>query len=117
MQLSPEDQKRALGKDKLKTAYQRKKGSLRSNRRVKRVHITSMSEEKDDLKSIKVYKFNNTKENWHEYALKFRVIADYRGYYGIIDGTMVPPDEREVITVSTEDKGDALKEKKDKRKA
>ena len=35
-----------------------------------------MSEEKDDLKSIKVYKFNNTKENWHEFALKFRVIAD-----------------------------------------
>ena len=39
-----------------------------------------MSEDKDDLKSIKVYKFNNTKEGWHEFALKFRVIADYRGY-------------------------------------
>ena len=38
-----------------------------------------MDEEKDDLKSIKVYKFNNTKENWHEFALKFRVIADSRG--------------------------------------
>ena len=117
MQLSPEDQKRVLGKDKLKTAYQRKKRSLRLNRRVKRAHFTSMSEEKDDLKSIKVYKFNNTKENWHEFALKFRVIADYRGYYGIIDGTMVPPDEREVIAVSTEDKGVALTEKKDKLKA
>ena len=65
-----------------------------------------MSEEKDNLKSIKVYKFNNTKENWHEFALKFRVIADHRGYYGIIEGTMVPPDEQEVITVATEDKGD-----------
>ena len=75
-----------------------------------------MSEEKDDLKSIKVYKFNNTKENWHEFALKFRVIADYRGYYGIIDGTMVPPDEREVITISTEHKGDTLTGKKDKLK-
>ena len=30
-----------------------------------------MSEDKDDLKSIKVYKFNNTKEGWHEFALKF----------------------------------------------
>ena len=49
-----------------------------------------MSEEKDDLKSLKVYKFNNTKENWHEFSLKFRVIADTRGYYGIIDGTMSP---------------------------
>ena len=76
-----------------------------------------MSEEKDDLKSVKVYKFNNTKENWHEFALKFRVIADYRGYFGIIDGTMVPPDEREVITVTAEDKGVALTEKKDKLKA
>ena len=76
-----------------------------------------MSEEKDDLKSIKVYKFNNTKENWHEFALKFRVIADTRGYYGIIDGTMVPPDEQISITVTAEDKGDAFKEKKDKLKA
>ena len=44
-----------------------------------------MSEEKDDLKSIKVYKFNNVKENWHAFALKFQVIADTRGYGGIID--------------------------------
>ena len=27
-----------------------------------------MSDDKDDLRSIKVYKFNNTKENWHEFA-------------------------------------------------
>ena len=59
-----------------------------------------MSEEKDNLKSIKVYKFNNTKENWHEFALKFRVIADTRGYYGVIDGTISPPDEQETITVT-----------------
>ena len=73
-----------------------------------------MSEEKDDLKSIKVYKFNNTKENWHEFALKFRVIADSRGYYGVIDGTIPPPpDKRETITVTTEDKGDALKVKRE----
>ena len=76
-----------------------------------------MSEQKDDLKSIKVYKFNNTKEKWHEFALKFRVIADTRGYFGVIDGTMAPPDEQETITVTAEDKGDALKEKKDKLKA
>ena len=71
-----------------------------------------MSEEKDDLKSIKVHKFNNTKENWHEFALKFRVIADTRGYFGVIDGTMVPPDEQETTTVTTEDKGNVLKEKR-----
>ena len=76
-----------------------------------------MSEEKDDLKSIKVYKFNNTKENWHEFALKFRVIADTRGYYGVINGTMSPPNEQETITVTAEDKSDTLKEKKDKLKA
>ena len=76
-----------------------------------------MSEEKDDLKRIEVYKFNNTKENWHEFALKFRVIADSRGYYGVIDGSMSPPDERETITVTTEDTGDVLKDKMDKLKA
>ena len=76
-----------------------------------------MSEEKDDLKSIKVYKFNNTKENWHEFALKFQVIADTRGYCGIIDGTMVPPDEKEVITVATDDKELVLSEKRKKLKA
>ena len=71
-----------------------------------------MSEEKDDLKSIKVYKFNNTKENWHEFALKFRVIADTRGYWEIINGTVVPPDEQVTITVTAEDKGAVLDEKK-----
>ena len=76
-----------------------------------------MSEKRDDLKSIKVYKFNNTKENWHEFALKFRVIADSRGYYGVIDGSMSPPDEQETIRVITEDKGVVLDAKKAKLKA
>ena len=70
-----------------------------------------MSEEKDDFWSIKVYKFNNTKETWHEFALKFRVIADSRGYYGIIDGTETPPDEKEVIEILADDEGDVLKDK------
>ena len=76
-----------------------------------------MSEEKDDLKSIKVYKFNNTKESWHEFALKFRVIADTRGYYGVIDGTMSPPVDEEIITIAAENKGDILDAKKKKLKA
>ena len=117
MQLSPEDQERVFGKDKLKTAYQKKKRSLNLNRRVTRDFITSMSEEKDNLKSIKVYKFDNTKEKWHEFALKFRVIADTRDYRGIIDGSVVPSDELAVITVTAEDTGEALKEKKEKLKA
>ena len=112
MQLSPEDQERIFGKDKLKTAYQKKKRSLSLSRRVKRGYITSMSEEKDDFKSIKVYKFDNTKEKWHEFALKLRVIADTRDYRGIIEGTVVPPDEMAVISVNAEDTGEALKEKR-----
>ena len=103
--------------DKLNTAYQKKSQSLKSNLRLKSVHIIKMDEEKDDLKSIKVYKFNNTKESWHEFALKFRVIADSRGYDGIIDGSVSPPDEKETIEITTEDKGDILKVKKDKLKA
>ena len=39
-----------------------------------------MSDDKDGLKSMNVYKFDNTKESGHEFALKFRVIADSRGY-------------------------------------
>ena len=71
-----------------------------------------MSEEKDDLKSIKVYKFDNTKEKWHEFALKFIVIADTRDYRGIIDGSVVPPDKLAAITITAEDRVAVLKEKR-----
>ena len=81
---------------------------------MKSVNIIKMSDDKDDLRSIKVYKFNNTKENWHEFALKFRVIGDSRGYEGIIDGTVTPPDEKEVIEIIAVYKGVVLKTKKDK---
>ena len=53
----------------------------------------------------------------HEFALKFRVIADTRGYWETINGTMVPPDEQITITVTTEDRGEVLKEKMEKLKA
>ena len=103
--------------DKLNTAYHEKKVSSKLNLGLTSVGIIKMSEEKDDLKSIKVYKFNNTKENWHEFALKFRVIADSRGYDSIIDGTDTPPDKKEMIEILAEDKGDDLMAKKDKLKA
>ena len=103
--------------DKLNTAYQKKNLSLKANLRLKSVHIIKMDEEKDDLKSIKVYKFNNMKENWHEFAQKFRVIAHSRGYDGIIDGAETPPDEKEIIEILVDDKEDVLKTKKDKLKA
>ena len=74
----------------MSTAYQEKKPKLKLNQGLKSVNIIKMSDEKDDLRSIKVYKFNNTRENWHTFALKFRVIADSRGYEGIIDGTVTP---------------------------
>ena len=45
-------------------------------------------------------------------SLKFRVIADTRDYWGIIDGSVVPLDELAVITVTAEDIGEALKEKR-----
>ena len=73
-----------------------------------------MSEEKDDLKSIKVYKFNNTKEGWHEFALKFRVIANSRGYDDIIEGTETPPDEKENLEILDKDNAEVKKSKKTK---
>ena len=100
--------------DKLSSPCQEKKVSLKLNLGLKSVDIIKMNEEKDDLRSIKVYKFNNTKENWHEFALKFRVIADSTGYDGIIDGTETPPDEKEKIEILAADTGDVLKTKKDK---
>ena len=95
-------------------AYQEKKPRLKLHQALKSANIIKMSDEKDDLRSIKVYKFNNTKENWHEFALKFRVIADSRGYEGIIDGTVTPPDEKEVIEILPEEKAPDLKVKTEK---
>ena len=80
--------------NKLSTAYQEKSQSLKSNLRLKSVHFIKINEDKDDLKSIQVYMFNNTKERWNEFALKFRVIADSRGYDGIIDGSVSPPEKK-----------------------
>ena len=100
--------------DKLSTAHQEKKASSKLNQGLKSVDIIKMSNEKDDPKSIKVYKFNNTKENWHEFALEFRVIADCRGYDSIIDGTVAPPDEKEKIEILEDNKGEVLKTKNNK---
>ena len=76
-----------------------------------------MSEEKDDLKSIKVYRFNNTKESWHKFALKFRVIADYRGYDDIISGKEIAPSEKENLEIMDEDDELTQKSKKAKQSA
>ena len=56
-------------------------------------------------------KFNNTKESWHEFALKFRVIADDRGYDNIIEGIVTPPDEKEDLETADEDDAAAKKSK------
>ena len=76
-----------------------------------------MSEDKDDLKSIKVYWFNNTKESWHEFALKFGVIADSRGYSDIIEGVVTAPDEKENLEILNEDNAATKKSKKEKQLA
>ena len=76
-----------------------------------------MSEEKDGLKSIKVYKFNNMNESWHEFALKFRVIADDRGYDDIIEGIETPPDEKEDLEITNTDDAEEKKSKKEKQLA
>ena len=76
-----------------------------------------MSEEKDSLKSIKMYRFNNMKESWHEFALKFRVIADDRGYDDIIEGIEMPPDEKEDLEILDKDDVAVKKAKKEKQLA
>ena len=76
-----------------------------------------MSEDKDGLQSIKVYRFNNTKESWHELSLKFGVIADYRGYSDIIEGIVTPPDEKEDLEILENDDAATKKSKKEKQLA
>ena len=76
-----------------------------------------MSEEKNSLKLIKVYKFNNTKESWHEFALKRRVIADDRGYDDIIEGIGMPPDEKEDLEILDKDNAEVKKAKQEKQLA
>ena len=92
------------------TAYQGKVKFKRDNTE----SYWNMSEEKDDLKSIKVYKFNNMKEVWHEFALKFRVIADSRGYDDMIEGTETPPDEKEDLEIRDTDNTEVKKSKRAK---
>ena len=74
----------------------------------------NMSEDIDDLKCIRVYKFNNTKEGWHEFAIKFRVIADSRGYDDIIEGTETPPDEKEKLEITDKVNNEVIKSNKAK---
>ena len=52
-----------------------------------------MEDHQGDFKLIKVIKFNNRKEDWTEFALKFRAIAVERGYDQILDGTEYVPGE------------------------
>ena len=51
---------------------------------------------------------------WHEFALKFRVIADDRGYDDTIEGTATPPDEKENLEIIDKDDDEVIKAKKAK---
>ena len=44
-----------------------------------------MEDHQGDLKSFKVIKFNNKTEDWTEFPLKFKAIADERGYDEILN--------------------------------
>ena len=47
-----------------------------------------MEDHQGEFKSVKVIKFNNRKEDWTEFALKFKAIADERGYDEILEDTV-----------------------------
>ena len=96
-QVSPESQRSAFGVDKLNTAYQVKRSKSSLSKRLRRVYCIKMRDDKDDLKSTKLYKFDNTKESWNEFALKLRVNADNRGYEDTIDGTKTPLTNRKTL--------------------
>ena len=50
-----------------------------------------MEDHQGDFKSVKVIKFNNRKEDWTEFALKFKAMADERGYDEILEDTVNVP--------------------------
>ena len=50
-----------------------------------------MENHQGDFKLIKVIKFNNRKEDWTEFAIKLKAIADERGYNEILEGTVNVP--------------------------
>ena len=72
---------------------------------------------KRTILSFKAYKFNNIKESWHEFALKFIVIADYREYDDIMEDKVTPPDEKESLEILAEDDAATKKSKKEKQLA
>ena len=57
------------------------------------------------------------KEGWHEFALKFRVIADHRGYDDIIEGKEAAQDEKEDLEILEADLAPVKKSKKEKQLA
>ena len=62
-----------------------------------------MDYSQDEIKSIKVVKFSNKKEDSAEFALKFRAIADQRGYVGILTGSDTVLTEK--VTLANNDEG------------
>ena len=58
-----------------------------------------MEDHQGDFKLIKVIKFNNRKEDWTEFALKFKAIADERGYDEILECTVNVPRDTDMTGV------------------
>ena len=62
-----------------------------------------MEDSQNEIKSIKVIKLNNKKEDWDEFAQKFKAIPDEKGYVGILNGSETVRAEK--ATVAANDKG------------
>ena len=62
-----------------------------------------MEDSQDEIKSMKVVMFNNKKEDWSVFDLKFIAIADERGYVGILNGSDTVPVKK--ATLANNDEG------------
>ena len=71
-------------------------GPCQSKCPVKENKQIKMENYQGDFKSIKVIKFNNRKEDWTEFALKFKAIANERGYDEILEGTRNAPSDTDM---------------------
>ena len=53
-----------------------------------------MEDSQDEIRLIKVVKFNDKKEDRAEFALKHKAIAHERGYVGILNGSETVLEEK-----------------------
>ena len=62
-----------------------------------------MSNLGDDLKAIRILPFDDKVKDFRKWHLKFKAVAELKGYADVLVGKETVPNESEVIDISTDD--------------